>query len=210
MRDGESVAEEGGSTGEINWGEVYRQIDKAQEETGGGQLAPEERSRVLKERAKGLARRSGGKEVADYLEVVAFSLGDETYAFESAHVREVYPLRGLTPLPCTPPFVRGVVNVRGQILSVVDIKRFFDLPEEELTDLSRVLILRSGDMEFGVLADAILGTRRVALAEVQGSLPTLTDIRGEYLRGVTGERMVILDAEKLLSAPEIIVDEEAS
>jgi len=207
MRDEEPVAADKGSKGEIDWSEVYRRIDEVQGEVG-GRMAPEERSRILKERAKGLARRSGGEVVADYLEVVTFSLGRETYAFESAHVREVCPLRGLTPLPCTPPFVRGVVNVRGQILSVVDIKRFFDLPEEELTDMSRIIILRSDDMEFGVLADAILGTRRVPLTEVQVSLPTLTDIRGEYLRGVTGERTVILDAEKLLSAPEIVVNEE--
>jgi len=63
-------------------------------------------------------------------------------------------------------------------------------------------------MVFGILADAILGVRRISLAEIQPSLPTLTGIREKYLKGITPERTVILDAGKLLADEEIVVQEQ--
>jgi purine-binding chemotaxis protein CheW len=63
-------------------------------------------------------------------------------------------------------------------------------------------------MEFGILADVVLGVRRIPLTDIQPSLPTLTGIREDYLKGVTGEQVVILDAEKLLSDKKITVHEE--
>ena len=132
----------------------------------------------------------------------------ERYGIESTYVSEVYPLKDLTPLPCTPAFVLGIINVRGQIISVLDLKKFFDLPEKGLTDLNKVIILRNEEMEFGILADVILGVVNVPLSYLQPTLPTLTGIREEYLKGITGERLVILDAGKLLSSRKIVVHEE--
>jgi purine-binding chemotaxis protein CheW len=101
-----------------------------------------------------------------------------------------------------------MINVRGQILSVIDIKRFFDLPEKGLTDLNKVIILHNDVMEFGILADVIVGVRQIPLRDIQTSLPTLVGIREEYLKGVTRERLVILDAEKLLRDKRLIIQEE--
>ena len=122
-------------------------------------------------------------------------------------MREVYPLKNLTPLPCTPPFVRGIVNVRGRIMPVLDIKKFFDLPEG-LTDLHRVILVGGDDLELGLLADVIVGMRPVPMDSLQAALPTLTDIRGEYLKGVTAERLVVLDLDRILADPKIFVHEE--
>lgn len=161
------------------------------------------------ERAKALSREPRVEEAAPgSLEVVEFLLAYERYGIESSYVREVCPLKELTPLPCTPPFVRGITSIRGQILSVLDLKRFFGLPERGLTDLNQVLLLHGDDLEFGLLADAILGVRSIPTAEIQPSLPTLTGIREAYLKGVTRERVVILDAGKLLSDKKMIVHEE--
>ena len=164
--------------------------------------------RILRARAEGLAREPAKAQAADTLELVEFILAEENYAVESRHVGEVYPLEDLTPLPCTPPFVLGIVNLRREIVSVIDIKKFFDLPEKGLTDLNKVIVLRSDTMRFGILADAILGVRRVPFSEIQPSLPTLAGIREKYLKGVTAERTVILDAEKLLGDETIIVQEQ--
>jgi purine-binding chemotaxis protein CheW len=194
----------------LDWSEIHRRVETAQAALERG-LRPtaEEKRAILKERAKALAREPKENEAAEaQLEVVEFLLAYERYAIESSYVREVHPLKELTPLPGTPPFVLGIINVRGRILSVVDIKKFFDLPEKGLTDLNKVIILQSDEMEFGVLADVILGVRTIPLGELQPSLPTLTGIREDYLRGVTGERVVILDAEKLLSDPKMIVHQD--
>lgn len=168
-----------------------------------------EKKEILKARAKALAREPEREQKAEeYFEVVEFLLAYEKYAIETAYIREVYPLRELTPLPCTPRFVLGIINVRGQILSVIDIKKFFDLPEKGLTDLNKVIILHTNNMEFGILADKILGVRSIAAGEMQPSLPTLTGIRAEYLKGVTEEMRIILDAKKILNDDRILVHEE--
>jgi len=165
-----------------------------------------EKSKMLKERARALAKEPKGiEEDESHLEVVEFMLAHERYALELTHIREVYPLKELTPLPGTPDFVLGIINIRGQILSIIDIKRFFDLPEKGLTNLNQVIILQSDEMEFGILADEILGTRLIPASVIQSSLPTLTGIRAEYLKGVTGDRVVILDGEKIVSDEKIVV-----
>lgn len=169
----------------------------------------EEAKNILRARARELAREARTEKTAQgSIEIVEFLLAYETYGIESSYVREIYPLKELTPVPCTPPFVLGIVNVRGQILSVIDIKKFFDLPEKGLTDLNKVIILHNGKMEFGILADVVLGVRTIPIDEIQPSLPTLTGIRAGYLRGVTKQRLVVLDVEKLLSDEKMIVNEE--
>ncbi|MGH7846425.1 MAG: chemotaxis protein CheW [Candidatus Binatia bacterium] len=171
--------------------------------------SPEEKKRILRERAKTLAREPEKDDAPrQRTEILEFILAYERYGVETRHVREVYPLKELTWVPCTPPFVLGIVNVRGHVLSVIDIKKFFDLPEKGLTDLNKVIILHNEAMEFGILADIILGVRSVPLRDIQPSLPTLTGIRDEYLKGITGDRLVILDAAKLLSSRKIVVHEE--
>ena len=167
-----------------------------------------ERLRILKDRAATLARepeKSGAK--LERIEIVEFLLADERYAIESAYIGEVYPLKDFTPLPCTPAFVLGVINMRGKILSIVDLGAFFDLPRK-ISDLNKVIVLHNGSMEFGILADAIIDTRWIPRTAIQSALPTLTEIRAEYLIGVTEERLVVLDGNKILSDPGIVVHEE--
>ncbi len=166
---------------------------------------------ILHERAIALAAATDAVHTHDpCIETVEFLLAHERYAVESSYVREVGVLENLTPLPCTPAFVLGIVNFRGEILSVVDIRKFFDFPVEELPDLNKIIVLKSGNLVFGILADTILGVRHVPLAEIQPPLPTLTGIREKYLRGITPERTVVLDALKLLADEEIVVQEQVN
>lgn len=164
---------------------------------------------VLQARARALAQVPAEAAIMEHIEVVTFVLAYETYGIETAYVREVYPLKDLTPLPCVPPFVAGIVNVHGQVLSVIDIKTFFELPAKGLSDLNKVIILSDGVMEFGILADAVLDVRRIPLQQIQPSLPTLTGIREQYLRGITADGLIVLDAYSLLTSRSIVVHEEA-
>lgn len=169
----------------------------------------EERKRILHARALELARPPPAKPATrGAMEVIEFVLAREHYAIETAFVREVYPLHHLTPLPCTPPFVTGIVNMRGQILAIIDLKKFFDLPEQGISDHNKLVVLRNAEMEFGVLADAIIGVRILEGGSLEPTLPTLTGRRADYLKGVTAERLVVLDAQKLMADPRIRVEEE--
>jgi purine-binding chemotaxis protein CheW len=171
--------------------------------------ASAEAERILRARAKALATSTRQSlNGSAMLELLEFRLASERYALETRHVQDVHPLRDLTPLPCTPAFVLGIVNVRGRILPVLDLKKFFDLPEHGLTDLHRIILVRGNDLEFGLLADVIVGVRRVAAVSLQPSLPTLTGIRAEYLKGIGEDRLVVLDVERILADPKLIVHEE--
>ena len=165
---------------------------------------------IFKTRAEALARENHDEALAaDFLDVVAFMLGQERYGIESRYVREVYPLIELVTLPGTPPFVLGIVNIRGQVLSVIDLGMLFDLPPRGVGEYDRIIVLHNDEMEFGLLGTAILGLTRIPRDALQPSLPTLTGIREKFLLGVTRDRMAVLNAEKLLSDSSIVVHEEA-
>jgi len=192
----------------IDWQKVRLRLD-AVADMMNHRLTPAEEKDILRARARALAHEPPGEEEgAECLEVLEFLLAHETYGIEMRYVRETRPLRDLTPVPCTPPFVLGLINVRGRILSVIDIRKFFDLPDKGLTELNNVIVIHDGGMEFGILADAVLGARTIPLSTLHPSLPTLTGVREEYLKGVTKERAVVLDGKKLLGDGKIVVHEE--
>jgi len=197
---------------EFDWASLHRRLDASRAALQ-QKLTPgrEEQRKILRARARSLA--AGGKAKATSphlpLEIVEFVLGPEHYGIESSHIREIHPLNEFTPLPCTPSFVLGLVNVRGQILSIINIKKLFDLPEKGLTNLNKVIIVHANHMELGILADAILGVRHIAREELQPALPTQTGIREEYLKGITKDPLVVLDVERILSDEKILVNDGA-
>jgi purine-binding chemotaxis protein CheW len=166
-----------------------------------------EAPQILRARALRLAAAPADKRLTPTVEVLEFLLAQETYAVESAFVREVHPLKDLTPLPGVPNYILGIVGIRGQIISIVDLKRFFDLPDRGLTDFNRLIVLESDEMEFGLLTDGIVGLRHIEPESIQSSPETLTGIRADFLRGVTANRCVVLDALRLLCDPRLRIHE---
>ena len=197
------------SGGKIDWNAVRLRLEAISAEIEKGQSPGRgDRERILGARAEVLARETEETKEKDSFEIVEFLLANEYYGLESRYIREVYPIRDYTPLPGAPSFVLGLINVRGQIVSVIDIKKFFDLPDKGISDLNKVIIIHNDTMEFGILADEILGVRNVVPGEIRTPPPTLTGIREEYLRGITREQIVILDAKRLLEDGNIVVFEE--
>ncbi len=175
----------------------------------GFETSHEKKTEILRSRAEELAKPDNGVNKADsFCEVLEFMLAHEKYALELPYIREVYPLKELTPVPCTPDFVLGIINFRGQILSIIDLKKFFALPARDIDEHNRVIVIYSNDMEFGILADAVIGTKSVQISDIQSSLPTLTGTLSEYLKGVTKDRVIILNGEKILSDKSLIVYNE--
>jgi purine-binding chemotaxis protein CheW len=165
----------------------------------------------LKNRAIAMAQEPEQiKAASTTIEVITFTLAAETYGIESAFVREVYLLRDFTPLPGVPPYIFGIISVRGQILPVVDLKKFFDLPEKGLGELNRVIILCDDQMEFGILADVVFGTQKIDMEDIQAVPFSVSGIGEKYLKGVTKERLIVLNAERLLTDKSIVVSEEVS
>ena len=171
-----------------------------------GGRSPDE---ILRARALALAREAPVEETAQSrLEVVEFCLGEEHYAIASAGVREVFPLKDLTPLPCTPAFVLGIVNVRGQVITVIDLRPLLDLPIAAQHESNKIIVLRAQDAQMALLAESLVGVRSVSIQSLHPAPPALSAARVHYLRGVTAERLIVLDAEQIISDPDLIVNEE--
>lgn len=157
-----------------------------------------EAKRILRARAAALATPPPVQATGDYLDVVELVLAPETYAIEAALVREVTLLSRLTPLPSTPSFVRGIVNIRGEIVAVIDLERFFGLPERDPGDLDKLVVLHTRERVMGILADAV-GMARIDLADIGPPPSTLSDDGRRCLKGVTPDCRIVLDGARLIS-----------
>jgi purine-binding chemotaxis protein CheW len=196
-------------TSAIDWQNIHSRLDSVRERLKKGwHVTEQEKEQILTARTKALAKKLKDKPLMkEYLEVVEFMLSDERYGIELNYIDEVCGLKDLTPLPCTPSFIRGVINVRGKIMTVMDIKKLFELPDKGLSDLNKVIIVHKYGMEAGILADNIIGVRSVPVTNIQSALPTLTGIRTEYIKGVTGDQLIILNTENIFSDERLIVNE---
>jgi purine-binding chemotaxis protein CheW len=169
-----------------------------------------DKTRVFHDRAIALARTPEDlSSEFETMEVLVFGIGPEKYAVGSETVKEVCPFKQITRVPCVPKFVKGIINLRGQIFSVIDLRNLFDLPNPESLDDGKVVIIGLDDMEVGILADNILGVRPVPISEIQRDLPTLRGIREKYLYGLTSDRIIIINVENLLTDDSVVIHETA-
>lgn len=198
-------------TGTIDWDAIQRRLASAKEDTERRLSGADQKSARLRAmRTQRLSTQlDAPRDPGELLQIIEFRIAWEEYAIESKYVREIYPIRELTELPGTPAFVKGIVSIRGRIISLVDLRKFFGLPDKGLSDLNKAIIIQNEEMEFGLLADNIVEVKTIPKSEIQAPLPTLTGIRQDYLRGIAQGRIVLLDAEKLLSDEGIVVHQEA-
>jgi purine-binding chemotaxis protein CheW len=165
---------------------------------------------LLKSRAFQIANEKDENTVTDGSKgIIAFTLGAEVYGIESAFVREVFPLKDLTPLPGVPTYIIGIVNIRGQILSVIDLKEFFNLPAKGIGELNKLLVLHNGSMEFGILADEVSGTRDVDIDSLLPVPAADSAIGAKYVKGITRDGLILLSAADILLDKKIVVNDLA-
>ncbi len=172
-------------------------------------MSAEKVQAILEERARALARVTD-VETDEGMQLVVFSLANETYGLPTDYVREVQPLRDASPVPCTPSFVVGIINIRGSIYSVVDIRQFLGVPEQEITDLTKVILVNAAGLEVGILADDVLGETSVPLDEIRPPLATRGGIKEEYVHGVTSDMLIILNLEALMRDERMVIHEEVA
>lgn len=197
-------------TQEIDWQKIHSKVNELKNYLSQESIkTPGQINEILEQRAAELAKEeSADAGRKNFIEVVEFLLANEKYGIETSFVEEVHQLKELTFIPCTSPIILGVINIRGQIISIVDIKKFFELPEKGLTDLNRVIIIQNEEMQFGLLADSILGVSQIAVDELQSELPTLKGIGKDFFKGLSKQNTIILDAENILSNKYLLINEE--
>ncbi|MFZ4399703.1 MAG: chemotaxis protein CheW [Bacteroidales bacterium] len=161
---------------------------------------------ILIERAKNIAgkKKNENQLSEETISVVEFLLSPERYAFEDKYVSEVLSLKEITIIPGTPAFVMGVINLRGRIISILNLKILFKLKERGLTELNKVIVLKNEKMEFGVVVDSISGNKKLLINSLNPQPITLDNIGKEYIAGVYQDGLILLNASNLLSSKQII------
>jgi len=167
---------------------------------------PKKTEKLLAQRAELLSRPLAEIPSAKVLDVLKFRLAYREYAVPMQYVREVVLTGSIVPVPGTPGFITGICTLRGEIISLVDLRALFALPEKGLTDLNRVIILSDGVMTFGILADSITGMISVAESRLAGPDPGIVPINTSYVRGRMDD-LIVLDAGSILADPGMIIDE---
>lgn len=137
-------------------------------------------------------------------QLVSFALGDELFAVAVERVREVVRAEGVTRVPQAPEHVRGVQNLRGRILPVLETRTRVNLPTAEITPSSRVVVVEGRDRLFGLLVDGVQQVASVPRSEIQPPPPEVRTQLSEYVTGLAhlgGRVALLLDLNRLLVLP---------
>ncbi len=158
-------------------------------------------NQILKDRARQLAkkRESSDAGVEKNL-MVEFLLFPEKYAIAASFVEEVLTMKELTPLPGTPAYVMGMINFRGRIVPVINLKNLFMLKEQGLTEMDKVILLRKDQVVFGLLADGITGSQSVAIDQLAAPPLNLSNFGKEFITGLMPDGTIVLDAAKIFDS----------
>lgn len=178
----------------MNWQEVLYQLewDDATRQERALQNRLRERARLYAE-----PKRGADASLTDALHVVAFMLGDERCALDVRSVRGVRSVERITRVPSVPVFYRGVVNVRGQIISALDLRAFFGLGGTTLSP-REMLIVEAGGLTLAVLTERVEDVMTVPRSEIEA-------VEMRYALGVTRTRTTILDMEQIAADERLII-----
>lgn len=137
---------------------------------------------------------------------VEFRLGDEKYGVDILQVKTIERMLPITRVPKAPPFVEGVINLRGEIVPVIDLKKRFDLPESEITENTRIIIVTVEDLTVGMIVDSATEVIQLSQDAIEAPPAITTGIDSDYLEGVgkmEDKLLILLNLSKVLKPQEI-------
>ena len=138
----------------------------------------------------------------DEQQLVVFDLSTEAYGVDIGAVREIIRLQDITRVPRTPEFVEGVINLRGKVIPVVDLRKRFGLPAEDESKENRIVVVDIGAQDIGVVVDAVTEVLRIATESVEPPASVITTADSEYLLGIAkldSRLIILLDLEQVLT-----------
>jgi len=139
------------------------------------------------------------------LHLVTFSLGEE-YGVPIRQVREIVRVGGLTIIPNSPAYIEGVINLRGRVLPVMNLRRRLRLPEKDISKASRIIVTEIGAKVIGLLVDAVSHVVRVPSGAVEDAPEEVLEVDTDYITGVgklNNRLIIMLDLERLLKREQL-------
>ncbi|HEY9762235.1 MAG TPA: chemotaxis protein CheW [Trichocoleus sp.] len=175
------------------------------------QATSEERLR-LQERAESLRHAEAEDRFHEQIPLAVVGMQGERFAFPVEYIREFTPIRGVTPIPCCPSHIVGNMNLRGEILTLVDIRRVLQLEANVQGTPSQAVVVQINELIAGITVDTVFDVMYVRPASI-APIPVAThSVYEEYLRGVVTfqkYQVSLLDLNKLLTGDELLVNEAA-
>ncbi len=139
------------------------------------------------------------------LQLVTFKLDNEEYAVDILKVQEINRLKEFTRVPNSPPYVEGVINLRGKVIPVVNLRKRFGFAGKEYDEWSRIMIMDIHGIRLGLVVDSVSEVLRIPSSTVDPS-PTITsDIGAEFIKGIAkleNRLIILLDMDSLIGKPE--------
>ncbi|HXL02798.1 MAG TPA: chemotaxis protein CheW [Candidatus Atribacteria bacterium] len=138
-------------------------------------------------------------------QLVAFQLGEETYGVDISQVEEIIRMQPITRVPGAPDFVEGVINLRGRVIPVIDLRKRFRLPPREETKNTRIVVVEVSPNTVGMIVDAVDEVLRISEEKVEAPSTLISSIDTEYIKGVgklDNKLLILLDLSKVLTKEE--------
>ena len=136
-------------------------------------------------------------------QLVVFDLANESYAVDIGAVHEIIRMQHITEVPRAPHFVEGVINLRGKVIPVIDLRRRFGLAGGEHGRASRIVVVDVGEHTIGIVVDGVSEVLRIPKSTIEPPSPVVTTVDSGYLRGIAKleDRLIILlELDKVLTA----------
>jgi purine-binding chemotaxis protein CheW len=141
----------------------------------------------------------------EVLQWVTFQLEEETYGINVMQVQEVLRYSEIAPVPGAPDYVLGIINLRGNVVTVIDTRLRFGLPENEITDNTRIVIIESDKQVIGILVDSAAEVVYLKKSEIDSAPNVGTEESARFIQGVSnrdGELLILVDLDKMLTDEE--------
>lgn len=151
---------------------------------------------------------SKGREghAAEVKQLISFTVGAEEYGLELLRVKEVIRMRRITWLPKAPPCVKGIINLRGEVIPIVDLRERFGLDTQEKTAMTRVIVVEVEGKPVGMVVDSASQVVRVSADQFEPPPTVMGEGSRDFITAVgkTGDRLIIMiDVDRILSAEEM-------
>lgn len=122
--------------------------------------------------------------VNDELKLIIFKLGREEYGMDILRVQEIKRMMNITRVPSTPPFIKGVINLRGSVLPVIDLRTRLGLVEAELGDAARIIVIMANETTVGFIVDEVVEVTTISTQNVEVAHALSTGLSTEYISGI--------------------------
>jgi purine-binding chemotaxis protein CheW len=139
-------------------------------------------------------------------QLVVMELANESYGVDIGAVNTIIRMQEVTAIPRAPSFVEGVINLRGSIIPVIDLRKRFGLPQGEVTKASRIVVVEAQGQMIGMVVDVVVETLRLPASAIEPPSPVVTTVDSAYVRGVgkhDSRLVILLDLDKVLTERDV-------